>query len=99
MRKITLLITLSIVMGYVLPLLAQGNISTSLHYTRNGKPTWYNAANGGFETISNVPINQVGCVECHDATDANGNPYSGTYAPDCVDCHATNSGWTVTQND
>jgi hypothetical protein len=100
MRKIILLLTICFLMGYVLPLLAQGNITTSLHYTRNGKPTWYNASNGGFETLTNVPISQIGCVECHDAVDANGNPYGATYTPGCVDCHATNTtGWPVTQAD
>lgn len=84
-------------LGYVLPLLAQSNFSTSLHATRNGKPTWYNAANGGFETISNIPIDQVGCVECHGPTDANGDPYPANYTPSCVDCHATGS-FTVEQS-
>jgi len=91
MRKISLLLTICFMLGYVIPLLAQSNFSTSLHATRNGKPTWYNAANGGFETISNVPIDQVGCVECHGPTDANGDPYPANYTPSCVDCHATGS--------
>ena len=57
--------------------------------------------NGGFETLTGVPIEGLGCVECHDANDANGDPYTGTYTPDCVDCHATNSGTPgpVTQDD
>ena len=88
MKKISLLLTICFVIGYVLPTVAQSNFETSLHKTRNGKATWYNAENGGFETITNVPINQVGCVECHDANDANGDPYPATgYEPDCVDCH------------
>lgn len=99
MKKITLLLTICFMFGYILPLLAQSNISTSLHYTRNGKPTWYNAENGGFETITNVPISQVGCIECHDARDANDSLYVGTYAPDCKDCHATLSNWAVRQSD
>ncbi len=101
MRKITLLLTICFVIGFVLPSLGQGNFNTSLHKTRNGKPTWYNSENGGFETLTNVPIEGLGCVECHDANDANGDPYTGTYTPDCVDCHATNSGTPgpVTQDD
>jgi Secretion system C-terminal sorting domain len=100
MKKITLLFTICFVVGYVLPSLGQSNFNTSLHKTRNGKPTWYNAENGGFETITNVPISEVGCVGCHDANDANGDPYPATgYSPDCVDCHATNSSWDVTQSD
>ncbi len=99
MKKITLLLTICFVIGYVLPSLAQGNFNTSLHKTRDGKPTWYNSENGGFETLTNVPVEDIGCVECHDANDANGDPYPATgYSPDCVDCHATNTtGWAVTQ--
>jgi hypothetical protein len=101
MRKITLLLTIVFVIGYVLPSLAQSNFETSLHKTRNGKPTWYNTENGGFETLTGVPIDGLGCVQCHDANDANGDPYPATgYEPDCVDCHATNTtGWPVTQDD
>ena len=99
MRKITLLLTICFVIGFVLPSLGQGNFNTSLHKTRNGKPTWYDQENGGFETLTNVPIVDLGCVECHDAVDANGDPYPTNYTPDCVDCHATNSGFVVTQDD
>lgn len=92
MRKLTLLLTTIFVMGYVLPILSQANFSTSLHATRNGKPTFYNSTpNGGFESFTGVPISQLGCVECHDATDANGQTYPTNYAPGCVDCHATNT--------
>ncbi|MBT8378283.1 MAG: T9SS type A sorting domain-containing protein [Ignavibacteria bacterium] len=89
MKKITLLLTICFVIGYVLPSL--GQFETSLHKTRNGKPTWYNSENGGFETLTNVAIEDLGCVECHDANDANGDPYPTNYTPDCVDCHATNT--------
>ena len=100
MKKINLLITIIFVIGYVLPALGQGNFNTSLHKTRHGKPTWYDVPNG-FETLTNVPISGLGCVECHDANDANGDPYPATgYEPGCVDCHATNTtGWPVTQAD
>jgi hypothetical protein len=91
MRKITLLLAICFMMGYILPLLAQSNFQTSLHYTRNGKPTWYNAENGGFETLTGIPVEDIGCVECHDAVDANGDPYPANYEPGCVDCHATNT--------
>lgn len=100
MRKLTLLLTTIFVMGYILPILSQANFSTSLHATRNGKPTFYSSANGGFESFTGVPITQLGCVECHDATDANGQTYPTNYVPGCVDCHATNTpGMPVTQND
>ncbi len=99
MKKITLLFVLVFALGMVLPLLAQpNNFNTSLHKTREGKPTWYDQENGGFETLTGVPIEELGCVECHDANDANGDPYTGTYTPDCVDCHATGS-TTSTEDD
>lgn len=101
MRKVTIFLTTIFVLGYVLPTLSQGSFNTSLHKTRKGKPTFYNAVpNGGFETFVGVPITQLGCVECHDATDANGQTYPTNYVPGCVDCHATNTpGMPVTQND
>lgn len=100
MRKISVTILVLLAFGLTEWAYAQANFSTSLHATRNGKPTWYNTENGGFETLSNVPIEGLGCVECHDATDANGNPYPVNYTPGCADCHATNtSGMPVTQDD
>ena len=91
MRKINLLLTFFFVIGFVLPSFAQGNFGTSLHKTRNGKPTWYNSENGGFETLTGVPIDGLGCVQCHGISDANGDPYPSDYTPNCVDCHATGS--------
>jgi hypothetical protein len=99
-KKILLMLVIA---GISIPVFAQpGNFSTSLHKTRQGKIYWYNTVqnggSGGYETLTGVPITQLGCVECHDATDANGNPYPPTgYTPDCVDCH--NSSMVVTQND
>lgn len=62
--------------------------STSLHGTRRGKATWYSAANGGFEALTNIPINQVACLNCHPGTKADGSPIDpATYKPDCSDCH------------
>jgi hypothetical protein len=61
---------------------------TSLHKTRAGKDFWYSAANGGFEAFTGVPIEDLGCVECHGPTDANGDPYPEPYpGADCADCH------------
>jgi len=102
MRKLTLLLTTIFVMGFILPALSQsGNFSTSLHAKRGGKPYFYNkvenGGTGGFETLTNIPISQIGCVECHDANDANGQPYPTNYVPGCVNCHATN--FAVTQAD
>jgi len=79
------------VVGYVLPSL--GQFETSLHKTRNGKPTWYNSENGGYETLTGAPIEDLGCVECHpaDGLNANGDPVPDPYVPTCEDCHATNN--------
>ena len=102
MRKLTLLLTTIFVMGYILPVLSQsGNFSTSLHAKRGGKPYFYNkvenGGTGGFETLTNVSITQLGCVECHDATNADLTPYPTDYSPSCADCHASN--FAVTQAD
>lgn len=105
MRKNILLFTTIFVMGYVLPIMSQAaNFGTSLHALRGGKPYFYNkvenGGTGGFETLTNVPISQIGCVECHDAVDANGTAYPVNYVPSCVDCHAMSTpGMPVTQND
>jgi len=100
MKKINLLFAMIFSLGLVLPLLAQpANFNTSLHKTREGKPTWYDMENGGYETLTGVPIEDIGCVGCHDANDANGDPYPPTgYDPDCVDCHATGT-TTSTEDD
>jgi len=61
---------------------------TSLHGTRRGKATWYSAANGGFEALTNIPITKIGCLNCHPGTKADGSPIDpATYKPDCSDCH------------
>ncbi|MHC4414966.1 MAG: cytochrome c3 family protein [Planctomycetota bacterium] len=78
--------------------LAQGeNFQTSLHYTRLGKETWYNAENGGFELWTGVPIENMSCLKCHGAHDADGNPYGPDYEPYCNDCHQVEPGGTVAQ--
>jgi predicted CXXCH cytochrome family protein len=89
MKRIFTITTLFLLMISVDLLFAQSDFSTSLHAKRNGKNYWYGTANGGFETLSQVPIAQIGCKECHGPTDANGNAYTGTYAPGCSDCHKT----------
>lgn len=65
------------------------NFDTSLHATREGKAFWYSAENGGFEQFTNIPIEELGCLECHGPTDADGNPYDHdvVFQMDCSDCH------------
>lgn len=63
---------------------------TSLHATRIGKATWYSKANGGFETLTNIPISDMPCMKCHPGTKADGTPIdTATYQPGCDDCHTT----------
>ena len=93
MKKGYLIILLLVLSGY---LFAQpANFGTSLHKTRNGKSFWYNAdttvthaPKPGFETLTNIAIDTLGCIQCHGATDATGNPYPEDYSQGtCVDCH------------
>lgn len=95
-RSLICLLGFSIFAG----LYAQANFSTSLHATRDGKTYWYAADTSltgapapGFEILTGISIEdpRLACRKCHDATDANGNPYPANYEPGCVDCHATNS--------
>lgn len=63
---------------------------TSLHATRRGKATFYNAENGGFGTLTGIAIEDLWCQDCHANTRADGTPIdSSTYRPDCSDCHIT----------
>ncbi|MCS7131097.1 MAG: hypothetical protein NZ872_06740, partial [Archaeoglobaceae archaeon] len=66
------------------------NFKTSLHYTRQGKITFYSAENGGVELITKKPIEHFECLKCHAEKKANGQPIvTETYVPDCYDCHIT----------
>jgi hypothetical protein len=96
-----LVVTILVVLGS--SLFAQGNFSTSVHKTRLGKNFWYGADTSvtgapapGFETLTNVPIDDPNlvCTLCHpgDNLDANGDPYPIPYpGADCKDCHATDT--------
>ncbi len=92
LNKILFSIVLALFLGSWL--YGQSNFSTSIHATRAGKNYWYGTANGGYETITNIPITELGCVECHGPTDADGNAFPTDYEPSCVDCHPSNSGFS-----
>jgi hypothetical protein len=67
---------------------------TSLHATRSGKAYWYSEENGGFESITGIPIDSLGCQTCHGQAKADGSPIDAVnYQPDCYDCHDINQ-WT-----
>jgi hypothetical protein len=88
MMRLYVLFLLSLAPGFMF---AQANFNTSLHATRAGKTFWYGRANGGFEALTNVPISQLGCIECHGPKNADGVPYPTNYTPGCIDCHPSNS--------
>jgi len=68
--------------------LAQANFSTSLHSTREGKATAYNRENGGMEILTNIPIGNLPCQNCHADKYPDGeNVDDATYTPSCRDCH------------
>jgi hypothetical protein len=74
------------------------NFATSLHKTRAGKATWYNA-DDGFYQFTEIPLSELGCVECHGGpNDANGDPWPDDYEPSCVDCHATKTDWSTSKD-
>jgi hypothetical protein len=91
MKNITISFVLLLLFGFVGFTFAQGNFGTSLHKTANGHNYWYNASNGGFETLTNLTIDEVFCLDCHGSTDANGNAFPTPYTPGCTNCHATNT--------
>jgi hypothetical protein len=77
---------------------SSGNFTTSLHATRAGKATWYSKDNGGFETLTNIPMESLACNKCHGPTLADGSPINNdTYAPSCNDCHNFAQGTAVQQ--
>ena len=78
---------------------SSGNFPTSLHATRAGKATWYSKDNGGFETLTNIPMASLACNKCHGPTLADGSPINNdTYAPSCNDCHNFAQGTAVQQS-
>ncbi|RME40325.1 MAG: hypothetical protein D6788_03535, partial [Planctomycetota bacterium] len=67
---------------------ADASFPDSLHGTRQGKATFYSAANGGFETLTGIAMADLHCQSCHAATLADGTPVDpATYTPSCADCH------------
>ncbi len=72
---------------------------SSLHYTAKGMGFWYDKENGGFESISEIPYEELACKKCHTAScdvchkkEVEGElSYSVESAKDqtlCLKCHA-----------
>ncbi len=91
MKQIKLILMLVALLCCTSSVFAQANFSTSLHNTRNGKATWYSQANGGLESLINIPIDTLGCQQCHGPTNADGVSNGDDYQPGCTDCHPSNS--------
>jgi len=89
MNRMLPLLTACIVILLPFVLWAQPqHFSTSLHATRQGKITFYSRDKGGFEALTNLTIEELGCLKCHAPTKADGTPVDPqTYSPDCFDCH------------
>ncbi|GAB4184008.1 MAG: hypothetical protein Kow00108_21460 [Calditrichia bacterium] len=70
-----------------------GDLSTSLHGTREGKATFYNGTQEqpGLFSLTGVPIEELGCQECHsaDMTYQDGTTFTNEdYNPlSCANCH------------
>ena len=71
----------------------------SLHYTASGMGFWYSQSNGGLETVTGIPYEQLPCQNCHVAScsrchltsTGDGVEYSTAVARQqdkCLECHA-----------
>jgi hypothetical protein len=65
-------------------------LQTSLHFTGRGMEYWYEAAEGGFETVTGVAYGSLSCKNCHVLAEVS--------AEGCGSCH-TLDGTTVEEVD
>jgi hypothetical protein len=64
------------------------NFTKSLHRTRAGKRTYYEA-HDGFVNLTGVPYDELACQDCHATTSTDGTQVDvASYEPTCADCHA-----------
>ncbi len=88
------------ILEYASPLTADqmrglNQFSNSLHGSRKGMETWYVNVAGpgepstenGFETLTDVPYDDLSCRVCHDKARR-----PDWTEPNCADCHETNDG-------
>ena len=77
-------------------------LKTSLHYTVEGMAYWYDKAQGGLETVTGVPYNELTCKNCHISNcdvchkvEKDGKAYYSNEAAVnqdmCLKCHARES--------
>ncbi|MBD3307185.1 hypothetical protein GF339_12210, partial [candidate division KSB3 bacterium] len=105
MRKIN--IVLLVGLGLLIPMLLHAQsqapnpaetFPTSLHNTRVGKAHFYSKETGGFEQLTNVPMDDLQCMQCHPKTYADGTEVDvSQYEPSCKDCHDFSQGTAVSQ--
>jgi hypothetical protein len=66
-------------------------LATSLHNTGSGMAHFYGAAQGGFETMTGIPYNQLSCQNCHagpsDCTKCHAGPDNALTEEACLVCH------------
>ncbi|RCK72858.1 MAG: 5'-Nucleotidase domain protein [Ignavibacteriae bacterium] len=101
MKKLQILglVLLFLVTNVLVLAQSPGNFSTSLHATRAGKAYWYKTENGGFESLTNIPMSNLKCTKCHPGTYADGSTVDpATYTPNCNDCHNFAQGSSVAEN-
>jgi len=88
MKKLILFVIIAILSGFAISELAKSQSNASLHMTRKGKSYFYASTNGGFQTLTNIPMSALRCLRCHPGKLANGTPVdTSTYQPSCNDCH------------
>jgi hypothetical protein len=94
------LVTAILIFIFAGSMFGQANFNTSLHKTREGKKEAYKIENGGMETITGIPMENLSCGKCHSTTGLypNGDPINtATYTPSCNDCHNFSAGNAVGQ--
>jgi hypothetical protein len=95
-RSILIVLTAAVPLAFFA---SQLGFDDSLHATREGKAFFYSQANGGFETLTGIPMADLSCKNCHAPTKADGTPINAeTYDPDCADCHNFGQGTAVPDN-
>ena len=88
MKTSTILLFVAAVLTLSAFAVSQLGLEESLHGTREGKAYFYSEAQGGFETLTGIPMSDLSCQNCHAPTLADGTPVDGaTYEPSCGDCH------------
>jgi hypothetical protein len=68
---------------------------TSLHSRRLGHVTLYSKHLGGLETLTDIPVEELGCLQCHHESGmrADGTAIDpASYEPSCADCHDSTQG-------